>query len=121
MINNKISRRSLIKTGATATAVIGVGMSMGMSASANVSNSGLTATAGDLSAQAYAGLGVQEQYVFNVLAKNFKGSSKVGEKEFKSFAQQFVTAYEGPLNLLDNYSGINGEYQLVRQFVKSSS
>ena len=80
-----------------------------------------TATAGDLSAQAYAGLGVQEQYVFNVLAKNFKGSSKVGAKEFKSFAQQFVTAYDGQLNLLDNYSGINGEYQLVRQFVKSSS
>ena len=120
MINNKISRRSLIKTGATATAVIGVGMSMGMSASANVSNmAGATAT--DLGAQSISGLGVQEQYVYNVLAKNFKGSTQVGAPEFKSFAQQFVTAYEGQLNLLDNYSGIDGEYQLVRQFVKSSS
>jgi len=117
MINNKISRRSLIKTGSTATAVIGVGMTVGMSASAKVSDTSEMNTAN----LASSGLNVQEQYVYNVLAKNFKASTQVGHKELMSFSHSFVSAHNGQSNLLDDYSGINGEYQLVRQFVKSSS
>ncbi len=117
MINNKISRRSLIKSTATATAVIGVGMSVGMSASAKITGTtGISDVKKTLS-----GLNVQEQYVYNVLAKNFKASTQVGHTELTSFAQAFVTAHNGHTNLLEQYSGIDGEYQLVRQFVKSSS
>jgi len=117
MINNKISRRSLIKSSATATAVIGVGMTVGMSASAKMSDTNEINAA----KLATSGLNVQEQYVYNVLAKNFKASTQVGPKELSSFARSFVSAHNGQSNLLDDYSGIDGEYQLVRQFVKSSS
>ncbi|OUR62408.1 hypothetical protein A9Q73_10380 [Bermanella sp. 47_1433_sub80_T6] len=117
MINKKISRRSLVKSTATATAVIGVGMSMGMSASAKIAGT----TEANEAKVALSGLNVQEQYVYNVLAKNFKASTQVGPKEISSFSRSFVSAHNGQSNLLDDYSGIDGEYQLVRQFVKSSS
>lgn len=111
MLNNKLSRRSVVKSGAATAVVVGVAASLPVSAT------NLSATS--VSSQAVPAMSNTEQYIYNVLASNFKNSTVVGPLEFKRFAQEFVLSHQGKLDLKQDFSGIAGEYKLVKEFIKT--
>lgn len=111
MLNNKFSRRSVVKSAAATAVVVGVAASLPASAT-NLSSAKLAnATAGAMTNT--------EQYIYNVLIKNFKNSKVVGAEEIKQFTLEFVRAHPGGLDLKADYSGIAGEYELVKAFIKT--
>lgn len=106
MLNNKISRRSMLK-GASTFAVV-----------ATATAAGGLARLKDAPLSAEAQRTAQIRFITSTLLKYTAGSKTVTTNEIESFAKRFTEA-NGVVDYQSLFSRIDGEYRLTRLFVKN--
>ncbi|MBW8184625.1 hypothetical protein [Shewanella nanhaiensis] len=105
MLNKKVGRRSVIKSSLSITAMAAVtpNIAIGMATQSEVLKPEREASV---------------EFIVQVLTKHTKRSKKVEQENIIEFAQEFV-ALNGDLNYKKEFAKANGEYRLVKLFIRS--
>lgn len=111
MNERKISRRALLKSAAKAGVYATVGLSTSFAAVAKVT-APINTEKGSLNRN--------EQFIVDTLSNSMQPSGKSQPADIRFFAKDFV-AHLGPnFDYKKEYSSVMGEYNLARQFIKST-
>lgn len=111
MNEHNISRRDLLKSAAKAGAYVTVGLSTSFATAAISSYSEIREKP----------LNKFEQFVFDSLIRSMESSDYILEADISQFSKDLV-AHLGPnFDYKKKYSGVMGEYDLARKFIKSTN
>lgn len=111
MIEHKISRRALFKSAAKASVCATIGLSTSITAATAIRVPSVTGNVFYNRA---------EQFVYEALINCMQASEKIQNSDIRLFSKD-LTAHLGPnFDYKKEYSSVMGEYNLARQFIKST-
>lgn len=107
---HKISRRALLKSAAKASVYATVGLSTSFAAAAISAPSDTQENP----------LNRAEQFIFNALSRIMASSEKVQTSDIRQYSKDLVEHLGPNFDYKKKYSSVMGEYDLARQFIKST-
>lgn len=111
MNEHKISRRDLLKSAAKAGAYVTVGLSTSLSAVA------ITPFPESIESP----LSKLEQFIFETLNRSMESSELTQTADIRQFSKDLLVHLGPNFDYRKKYSGVMGEYDLARQFIKSTN
>lgn len=107
---HKISRRALLKSAAKASVYATVGLSTSFAAAAISAPSDTHKKP----------LNRAEKFIFDTLNRSLESSEKVQTSDIRQYSKDLVEHLGPKFDYKKKYSSVMGEYDLARQFIKST-